>query len=392
MACQGSAGKELDDMTECSICTEVFTDPRVLPCIHTFCLKCLLNYGTDGHPGDSMPCPLCRKGFTIPDDGLSGMQKNFFMEKLLHVRKLSAGQESQHIPCDVCSSDEASASETVKRASTSCVQCQQNYCEQCNLHHGKNKSCSSHTSVDIGRGTKPGEMLKLSVNMCEQHKDKQIEVFCGDCKVAVCVMCVITSHKTHNCLDIEKVSDSLRKLIVSDNSKVCKMWTRAKQLLPHLEKEKSDVIKHLAEIEDEINTAADKLIAAIQRDRVKLLSEVESVKLRRVKQLEMVKQELEQHMTALESFKRYSETLLSSGTACDVTISAYSLHDRADELMKFDVISHVDTSVPPVNVTFTSSTLLDGDDRNLVGTVTEEGQLKNFQLQVYRVSQKSKPT
>jgi len=69
---------------------------------------------------------------------------------------------------------------------------------------------------------------------------------------------------------------------------------------------------------------------------------------------------------------------LSTGTACDVTRSANSLHDRADELMKFDVIGHVDSSLPPMNVTFTSSTLLDHDDRNLVGTVSEEGQLSNF--------------
>jgi len=110
-------------MTECSICTEVFTDPRVLPCIHTFCLKCLLNYGKDRQPGDRVPCPLCRKEFTVPDDGLSATQKNFFMEKLLHARKLSAGREVQQIPCDVCSSDEASASETVKPASMYCVQC-----------------------------------------------------------------------------------------------------------------------------------------------------------------------------------------------------------------------------------------------------------------------------
>jgi len=136
-------------MTECSICTEVFTDPRVLPCIHTFCLKCLLNSGKDRQPGDRMPCPLCRKEFTVPEDGLPGTQKNFFMEKLLHVRKLSAEQEAQQIPCDVCSSDEASASETVKRASMYCVQCQQNYCEQCSLRHRKMRTCSSHTQIDI---------------------------------------------------------------------------------------------------------------------------------------------------------------------------------------------------------------------------------------------------
>jgi len=107
------------------------------------------------------------------------------------------------------------------------------------------------------------------------------------------------------------------------------------------------------------------LIAAIAHDGVELLSEVQSIKLKRVKQLETVKQELQQHMTALESFKRYSETLLSSETACEVTRSANSLHDTADELMKFDIIGHMDGSLPPVNVTFISSTLLDRDDGSI---------------------------
>jgi len=325
-----------------------------------------------------MPCPLCRKEFTVPDKGLSATQKNFFMEKLLHARKLSARQEAQHIPCDVCSSDKASAIETVKPASVYCVHCQQNYCKQCSLHHRRIKSTSSHTQVDIGTGSKPAEILKVSVSMCEEHKGKEIEVFCQDCKVAVCMMCVITSHKNHDCLDIEKVSDDFRKLVLSDTDMVSSLRKEVEEkLIPRLQKEKNDIIEHLAGIEDEINTAADKLIAAIQRDKVKLLSEVESIKLERVKQVETVKQEVEQHTAVLESFKRYSETLLSSGTACDVTRSANSLHDRANELLKFDVIGHVDSSLPPVNVTFTSSTLLDGDDRNLVGTVTE-GQLNHF--------------
>jgi len=331
MARKLSVDKELDDMTECSICTEVFTDPRVLPCIHTFCLKCLLNYGKDRQTGDRIPCPLCRKEFTIPDDGLSGMQKNFFMEKLLHVRKLSAGKD-----------------------------------------------------------------------MCEQHKNEEIKMFCQKCKDSICVKCFIKSHKTHDCSDIEEVSDDLRSLVVTDMDKVTKFLKKTGGLFSRLEKEKNDVIKHLAGIEDEINTEADKrisaiqqdkgklhvegdkLIAAIERDRAKLLSEVESIILKRVKQLETVKQEPEQHMTALESFKRYSETLLSSGTACDVTRSAKSLHKRADELMKFDVIDYVDSSLPPMNVTFTSSTLLDRDDRNLVGFVTEEGQLEQISSNTIR--------
>jgi len=352
MARMLTAEKEID-MTECSICTEVYADPRVLPCIHTFCLKCLLNYGKDKQPGDSMACPMCRKEFTIPGDGLAGLQKNFFMEKLLQARKLSAGQEAQHIPCDGCNSDDASAGETVKPASMYCVQCQQNYCEQCSLYHRKMKSSSNHNQVYIGKESESVEQIfKVTPAMCEQHKSEEIKVFCRECRVAMCVMCFIKSHKTHDCSDIEEVSDNLRRLVVTDMEKVTNLLKKTKELLPRLEKEKNDVIKHLAGIEDEINIAADKLIAAIQRDRVKLLSEVESIRLKRVKQLETVKQEVEQHMTALESFKRYSETLLSSEAACDVTRSANSLHDRADELMKFDVIGHVDSSLPPLNINF----------------------------------------
>jgi len=152
MAGRLSVGKELDDMTECSICTEVFTDPRVLPCIHTFCLQCLLNYGKESARRGRMHCPMCRKMFTIPKGGLTGLQKNFFMDKLLHIRKLSVEEEAKRIPCELCSSDEASAGETVMQypPSTYCVQCHQNYCEQCSQHHRKITACSSHILVDLG--------------------------------------------------------------------------------------------------------------------------------------------------------------------------------------------------------------------------------------------------
>jgi len=44
---------------------------------------------------------------TIPDDGLAVMQKNVFMDKLLHARKRSVGEEASRVLCDACSSDEA---------------------------------------------------------------------------------------------------------------------------------------------------------------------------------------------------------------------------------------------------------------------------------------------
>jgi hypothetical protein len=76
MADGGKTAKQLDDTTECSICTEVYTDPRVLPCFHTYCLKCIDAWGRDKKPGDSLACPLCRKDWVIPAEGIASLQKN----------------------------------------------------------------------------------------------------------------------------------------------------------------------------------------------------------------------------------------------------------------------------------------------------------------------------
>jgi len=80
--------KELAYVTVCSVCTDVFTDPPVLPCVHTYCLKCIQGWSKDKLPGEKVPCPLCRKEFAIPENGLEGMPRNFFVEKILRVQHL----------------------------------------------------------------------------------------------------------------------------------------------------------------------------------------------------------------------------------------------------------------------------------------------------------------
>jgi len=74
---KSSAMSKLDDITECCICLKTFIDPRMLPCIHTFCLQCLNDLADKSNKkaGDEIPCPVYRKEFSIPRDGVHGIQK-----------------------------------------------------------------------------------------------------------------------------------------------------------------------------------------------------------------------------------------------------------------------------------------------------------------------------
>ena len=69
---------------ECSLCLDRFADPRILPCIHTFCRNCLEKYLTEkygaANPGTAFECPLCRAKHILPSGGIGGIQKNFYLE------------------------------------------------------------------------------------------------------------------------------------------------------------------------------------------------------------------------------------------------------------------------------------------------------------------------
>ncbi|TRY95322.1 hypothetical protein DNTS_021508 [Danionella cerebrum] len=71
----------------CSICLDPYNKPKVLPCLHTFCERCLQNY----IPPHSLTlsCPVCRQTSILPEKGVPALQSNFFITNLMEVLQKS---------------------------------------------------------------------------------------------------------------------------------------------------------------------------------------------------------------------------------------------------------------------------------------------------------------
>ena len=63
----------------CSICLDTFKDPRVLPCVHSFCYGCLEGWINNSESSQTMTCPLCRDVSPIPPGGLNKIKDNNFI-------------------------------------------------------------------------------------------------------------------------------------------------------------------------------------------------------------------------------------------------------------------------------------------------------------------------
>ena len=63
-----------DDISVCAICFEKYKQPKVLPCLHTFCVDCLRRH-YDAHRltnGGRLSCPSCREMLVMPEEGVTG--------------------------------------------------------------------------------------------------------------------------------------------------------------------------------------------------------------------------------------------------------------------------------------------------------------------------------
>jgi len=108
---------------QCPICQEDLKNPKLLPCVHSFCLECLEGYCRDKLPGDDVPCPVCRNEFQIPKNGVDDLP-------IIAPAK----EPASSVMCEACSgsTDHRSVPATVY-----CMDCCQTLCGNCGIPHRK---------------------------------------------------------------------------------------------------------------------------------------------------------------------------------------------------------------------------------------------------------------
>ena len=140
---------------QCAICLDDINDPRILPCIHSFCLGCLEQYCRDKLPGDEVPCPECRSGFVIPKNGVAGTLSNEPAIRASWHRR-GGGYCEEHED---------------KRIKMYCFECDMNVCSMCCLE--------SHKTHKYERIETAAEQFSTSIDDEIEQVTSRIECYRG---------------------------------------------------------------------------------------------------------------------------------------------------------------------------------------------------------------------
>ena len=207
----------LHEEVSCSVCMSPFTDPKILPCFHTFCLHCLNELQrTSGKHGE-ISCPECRRKFQVPGSGYpKDLPANFRMNSLLDVMAIQKCNVAG-VKCGNC--------EKTSAQSFYCFKCCAFWCDYCIAAHNIIRANKDHKVLAIKdfQDQDIENVLRRPV-FCqkEHHENKKLKFFCKDCEVAICNTCVVTLHEGHVKVPLQDAANErkLRLEAVLESQKV----------------------------------------------------------------------------------------------------------------------------------------------------------------------------
>ena len=312
----GVAEKALKRITaqlECSVCLDTLTDPKLLPCFHSFCKKCLERLVVQDHDGHTLCCPTCRRTTLLPPSGLAGLQTDFHAEGLFEIRDmLSKTKEPQKIHCEKCNTSIATGF---------CRDCGQFVCNKCTEIHQLWKELKTHkiaTFGDIQREAADLMPSKKKVIYCPKHSGKKLKIYCDTCGELICNDCTIRLHKGHN---YDLVTDTFQRHkgeIVSSLQPVKQHLATVNEAIQSIDTRKQDIEEQRMTIEADIHKQINRLLQALEQRRTELVGQLNQLTQQKLKGLAAQRDQCELVQTQLSSCLDYVEGSLKTSSEGEI--------------------------------------------------------------------------
>ena len=214
----------------CTVCLDRFTEPKVLPCCHTFCKGCLERLLEKSKEKEKLVCPQCRAEHKVPQNGPGRFLTDFTLTHELEKAEISK-IERKSVACGECESSDPAVSY--------CSDCQAFLCQFCSSAHKRMKVWRNHRVLPLDSLSEEAVTAKPVVLYCSQHPDEPLKVYCKDCVSLVCCRCIVASHQGHKLASVDgktrkEVEAELNALVRNGQQKLMQLELNL-QYIQHVE-------------------------------------------------------------------------------------------------------------------------------------------------------------
>ncbi|XP_038054680.1 E3 ubiquitin-protein ligase TRIM71-like [Patiria miniata] len=313
------------DHLECSICTNRFRQPKLLDCLHSFCLQCLQELRQSQDPsGTKLTCPLCRHETMLKGSGVADLPNNFAFsaleEEVTMQDKLLEGQGSV-IKCQACDEE--------NQAISRCMDCDHFLCQECQKAHGRMTLMKSHKIFTLAQ-LRSGEIvykskLREEVPKCGKHPDQNLNVYCNSCEQVICTTCSILDHAKHSLTGLPEAVEKCKKKVTEMVQKSESKKTELSTTIEETSKSREELDTMFAKTQKKISKKAQQEIrkiqqevAKIQKEELKLMKETERIYKDRVTTFEAAQANNRKEVTQTENKLEEVKQLMNQASCYEI--------------------------------------------------------------------------
>lgn len=321
------------EFLSCGICLDRYQNPKVLPCLHTFCERCLISY----IPPESLSltCPICRQQSILPVEGVSALQTNFFITNLMDV----LGQTNV---CTACVDNTKAMCKCTNCDNFLCERCSESSCDggQSSADPTNDNASSGETPTSVHNIIRLSELAltedKENRLVCPSHEGKSLQFYCCACETAACEECtaVHVGHKTVPLQDaIKEHKAGLQRLI-----------SGARAQIPGIQKSVKEVIEvserlslKSKEAEEHIVNAFDILDKLMLQQKTSLLTELAETHKVKDEVLSKQRETLENTLSRISNCCEVTEDALEHGKETAILVVKKEVTEKLQELGSMNI-------------------------------------------------------
>ena len=325
----------LREEVSCSVCSDIFTDPKHLSCLHSFCLKCLQQWYETCGGGEAIKCPKCQTFSRVPANGeLKDLPTSFYLNGLIDVLAIKECKTTQ-VKCGNCDK---------KRSEVSyCFQCCIFYCDQCVAAHNILRRNREHRVLAIKdfQDKDLEDVLKRPVFCSRQdHQEEELKYYCKECETTLCQTCFALDHGGHALKLITEEAET-QKLEIKSVIEMQRKHLEVKvKEVTQLDENYAKMIQQHEIVKREAQKFADGLIKTIQAKLQDIINTVENQTKKSLESLTAKRSEIQHQINVIESSLQEADKLLKRSTKAEIVHLKKTLQTIFKGVDQTEAIAH----------------------------------------------------
>ena len=299
--------KNLKQQVTCSICLDTYTEPKTISCLHTFCCECLEKHARVSHKQGKFRCPECQAEIDLPEGNrFDRLPNSFFHKSLLSLLAVRQSGDASSITCSECRKSNPQM--------YYCFDCGRFMCPDCfNAHELLSATFEGHkvTPVKDFKAEDYEALLKRQPFCSQQFHEREItRFFCFQCQVCICQICIVTDHRNHDVVLLDKAAHEEKDNIMSGAKMIKKMESELCEVIKQLEETISKLEGNVSSAKREVSQAAEEMIAEIRKREREAIKSLETTRVSRLERINSAKQEVESLMKQMNQAAEFAENLV----------------------------------------------------------------------------------